>query len=447
MGHLEEYAYSWMGIHFIESGIPQTWSPADKNPLQDNTFSGKIIDYGAELNVDLLAPWLDLPPLYGLFSGGVAYLQGADRWSVLPAASIRLPAMIFAFATTLVLFLLVKKLFGFWRAMLSITIYSLTPLFVFSQRLSVAENGITFLYLLVIYLTLLYLEKQKWYLLFLLPILVGLAGLMKPNGFLIVFLISFFLAKNKLWKEAIFTFLGVLWFIGVFLGYGAAVNWDLFKQVTLQQSQRPIGFLGLPFLLSSPGYSVDFLYDGWYIFSLFSIIYFAVRKFSNEKYQPIVLAFIFWAMVVVFSGGQTDILLWYHYPFFPFLAAAGALMLVEIISKPNLATSIFVVGLLLSGRAFLSNEFRPLTDPLKFRIIISLLLSPAFLYLLFKNLLFEKLAKVTLIIVVVVGLFLNAQAIYSAFPLASAHKSLPIGPGNFLSQIHLPVIWRLFLRE
>ncbi len=445
MGHLEEYAYSWMGIHLIETGVPKTWSPTGKFPVQDIAFSGKIQDYNAELNVDILSPWLDLPPLYGLLSGGAAHLYGANKWSILPASYIRLPALFFAFLTTLILFLLTKKLFGFWSAMMATTIYSLTPLFVFGQRLSVAENGITFFYILVIYLIILYIEKQKWYLLSFIPILIGLAGLMKQTGFLIVFFIIFLLIKNKLWKEAVFVLLGVSWFVGILFAYGAAVDWNLFLQINLQQGNRPVGFLGLPFLLSSPGYSIEFLYDGWYIFSLFAAIYLGIAKFADKYFQLISLAFIFWAMVVVFSGGQTDTLLWYHYPLFPFLSIAAALLLSKIIKQPNLITTILVVGLLLSGRSFLSNEFKPQIEPAKFRLIITALISPAILYFLFKKPIFQKLTKIVLVTVIIIGFFLNTQAIYSAFPIASESKSFPYGPGTFFSNVYVPLFWRFLL--
>ncbi len=445
MGHLEEYAYAWTGIHLIESGIPKTWSPAGKFASQDNAFSGKMVGYNTELSVDILSPWLDLPPLYGLLSGGVAYLYGAAGWSVLPASYIRLPALFFAFATTLILFLLTKKLFGFWPAMLATTIYSLTPLFVFGQRLSVAENGITFFYILSVYLTLLFLAKQRWYLLLLLPIAVGLAGLMKQTGFLISFFIIFLLIKDRFWKEAAFVLFGISWFVGVLFAYGAAVDWDLFLQVSLNQSSRPIGFLGFPFLLSSPGYNIDFLYDGWYIFSLFAVVYLAITKFADKRIQLVSLSFIFWAMVVVFSGGQTDVLLWYHYPFFPFLTIAASLLIIEIIRQPNLITSVLIIGLLLSGRSFLSNEFKPQIEPMRFRLLISLLVSPAILFFLFKKTVFQELTRIVLVGVIITGLFLNSQVIYSAFPIASESKSYPFGPGTFLSGAYLPFFWRFLL--
>ena len=448
MGHLEEYAYSWMGIHLLTSGVPQTWSPGERpHPSQDIAFSGKISNYGVDLYVDILAPWLDLPPLYGILSGGTAFFFGADKWLVLPASYIRLPAIIFSFLTTLVLFFLVKKLFGYWMALLAVTFYSLTPLFVFSQRLSVAENGIALLYLTSIWLTLIYIEKRKGCLLGLVPILIGLAGLMKQTGFLIVFLIIFLLVREKLWKESLFVFFGVLWFFGFLLMYGWSVNLEIFKEVTLNQSKRPVGFLGLPFLFSTAGYSIDFFYDGWYVFSLIAAIYYSLTKFREKNYQIISLGFIFWAMVVVFSGGQADVLLWYRYPFFSFLAIFGALMLVEIAKKPNLFTSILVVGMLLTGRVFLSNEFRPLTEPFRFRIIVAFLLLPIICFHLFDKPIFEKLAKLVIVGVIIVGLFFNTQAIYSAFPIASASKTFPMGPTTVLSEVHLPIIWRLFLVE
>ncbi|MDP3758605.1 MAG: hypothetical protein Q8Q86_02705, partial [Candidatus Daviesbacteria bacterium] len=224
-----------------------------------------------------------------------------------------------------------------------------------------------------------------------------------------------------------------------------AVDWNLFAQINLQQSSRPVGFLGLPFLLSSPGYSINFFYDGWYIFSLFAAVYLAITKFADHRFQLISLAFMFWAMVVVFSGGQTDSLLWYHFPFFPFLAISAALLLIEIIRQPNLVTTILVVGLLLSGRSFLSNEFKPQIEPMKFRFIITLLVSPAILYFLFKKTIFLKLTKIVLVGVIIGGFFLNTQAIYSAFPIASESKSFPYGPGTFLSGAYLPLLWRFLL--
>ena len=447
MGHLEEYAYSWMGINLIENGVPQTWSPAGKLPGQNIAFSGKLKDYGVEQDVTILSPWLDLPPLYGLLSGGVAHLYKSGPWTVNPASYIRLPAILFSLLTSLVLFLFIKKLFDFKTAFLAMTIYSLTPVFVFGSRLSVAENGIAFLYLLSIYLTLCYIEKKRWYILLFLPILAGIAGLFKQTGFFIVFFEIFLLAKEKLWKEGLFAFLGTLYFVGVLFGYGASVNFDLFKLVSQNQSLRPIGFQGLPVLLQSPGFSTDFLYDGWYVFHLLSIIYFSISKYKDKKIQIITSAFIFWAMVVVFSGGQTDILLWYHYPFFPYLAAAGALMIFEIIKAPNLITSILIIGLLLTGQSFLSNEFRPEIEPMKFRFLTTLLLTPIILFTLIKKPVFEKISKIIIVGVIITGLFLNSKAIYSAFPIKSASKAFPIGPGTALNEIHLPFIWRFLLEQ
>lgn len=444
MGHLEEYAYSWMGIHLIEDRLPQTWSPTGHFSGQDIVFSGTITGSGAFLPVDILSPWLDLPPLYGLISGGVAHLFQADSWSVIPASYIRLPAILMSFLTTILIFLLTKRLFGFWTALLAITIYSLTPVFVFGSRLSVAENGITLLYIMVIYLTDLYRDKPKrWYLLVALPMLVGLAGLMKPNGFLITGLIVFLLGQKRLWREAFWVLLGVLPWLGLFLAYGYSLDWPIFQTIIAAQSNRPVGFLGLPFIFSSPGYSTELVFDGWYVFCLLSVFYLLVAKFKDSKYQLVGLGFLFWALVVVVSAGQTDTLLWYHYPFFPFLAISGALLLKETISSPNLFNSLLIILLLLSGKAFLSNDFISQVKPLPFRLIVALLTLPVVLNYFFPSSNLLKLAKLVLLMVVIVGLFFNAQYIFSAFPLISQSKSFPIGPGNALSDFHLPLIWRV----
>ena len=94
----------------------------------------------------------------------------------------------------------------------------------------------------------------------------------------------------------------------------------------------------------------------------------------------------------------------------------------------------------------MSNDFKPLTDPFKFRMVITLLLIPAMLVAMFKRPIFQKANKLILVGVVVVGMFFNAQAIYSAFPIVSESKSFPIGPPSLLShQVYLPFFWRFLL--
>lgn len=122
-------------------------------------------------------------------------------------------------------------------------------------------------------------------------------------------------------------------------------------------------------------------------------------------------------------------------------------MIFEIIKAPNLITSILIIGLLLTGQSFLSNEFRPEIEPMKFRFLTTLLLTPIILFTLIKKPVFEKISKIIIVGVIITGLFLNSKAIYSAFPIKSASKAFPIGPGTALNEIHLPFIWRFLLEQ
>lgn len=446
-GHADELNYGWAGISLIRDGKPFGWSyqPYPKSWI----FYDGLIGKKGELQVGgpMVRPWLDEPPLFFLLAGGSAHLFGDETWSVLPASHIRIPSIIFGFATTLVLFFWAKRWFGHGTGLLVATVYTLTPLILFGSRLALPENGLSFLYLTGLFLLSIYLDnpKHSW-LLFLVILCGGLAGWMKPTGFALLPLASFWLVIKKHYKAAIVVFLSVLPFIVGYLGYGYYLGGNDFWTILRVQGFRPTGWSGLGFILGTPSWSTETFLDGWYIFLMFTSIATILFKRNNAKVRYLGIGFLFWLMVIVLTAGEQDLLAWYRYPLFPFISFIGTLGLIDFFKEPDLFRGLFSLGTLLSARYYLHNAFIPTTSNQVFKFLFILLAIPFVLGELFENrkgLLY--LQRATLGLIVGLGLFLNLKYDYSAFPIRCEAISCPIQVGTKLSELKLPFVWRLLV--
>src|SRR3989344_5641959 len=99
--------------------------------------------------------------------------------------------------------------------------------------------------------------------------------------------------------------------------FGYHYNWELFLRILNIQSTRFAGWSGLSYIFTTPAHDIYLLYDGWYIFCLFSAIYFLFNKNKPRVISLLTFFLVYWLLVVVFSGTEQDLLPWYRYPIFP----------------------------------------------------------------------------------------------------------------------------------
>ncbi|MCL5070379.1 MAG: hypothetical protein M1308_05720 [Actinobacteria bacterium] len=150
-------------------------------------------------------------------------------------------------------------------------------------------------------------------------------------------------------------------------------------------------------------------------------------------------------MVPFLTGGEGDLLAWYRFPAFPFLAILGAWGLQMLVDKSNLFTSFLAAGLLLGGRSLLVNAFRSNMTPSGFRLVLALLLMPPIISSIFEKKWLLKLNKFLIIALISVGVYFNVIYIYNAFELECESISCSIVPSTALSTLHFPLIWRWFV--
>lgn len=449
-GHLEEMMFAWAGLHLIETGVPVSWSTLDY-PKSATIYTG-IIGYGGNepfVSVDLRKPWLDQPPLFSLLVGYFAHWYGADRTEIVPSSYIRIPSIFLGFITSIFLFLIARKISGFWVGLLAVMIYGTVPLFVFASRFALPENLIACFYMIIIYLLFKFEEVKKYLYLLPIPLMIGIAGLSKPTGFFMLPVVLFFLFRNRYYKTSAAIALSVIPFIAAFFWYGLSYNQEIFWAINANQSFRPVGFASIAWFFVSPAYDILFYNDTWYILCLLSAAFFLFKDWVFDKEDKegfmrkyVSFFFLYWLIVVMFSGGEGDLLPWYRFPAFPLLALLGTWGIILLYKRANFVSSVIAISFLMGNRHFLQNAFRPNILPTAFRVIFTSMIAPSLLNMVYPHKLLQILSRGMIIVAFVVGMYWNVVLVYQGFEGKCESLSCPIGPSTKLSELKLPFIWR-----
>ena len=459
--HLDELNYSLSGINLVETGMPISWSTLEY-PKRAEVYKGEINYLGGipKASVTLYRPWLDQPPLFSSIVGYSAHYFHADRNAFVPTSYSRIPSVLIAGLTSVMVFLIALEIGGFWIGILSMFIYGSVPMFVFASRSAMAENFIAFLFCLIFYLLLKFLQSSKTYLLYPIPILAGLAGLSKATGFFLLpfaaLLVGAYYFQQKKYRSIFvstaFFILGITPFIVAFFAYGYLYDVEIFNRILSIQSNRPAGFGSLAWFFISPSFSTNIFKDSWFVFCLFSAVFFmftskltnTLSDLSNRK-NLLVAAFIFSVFIVMISGGEGDLLAWYRFTSYPFLAIIGALGLQYLFQKADFFASFITAGMLLGNRMLLSNPFRDNVSPLEYRNIMFFLLLPSALYVVVKYNILKKLSKLFIVLTILAGIYINIIYVYNAFELTCENLTCPIVPSTKLSEMHFPFFWRFMV--
>lgn len=462
--HLDEMLYAWSGLYLVETGTPVSWSTLDY-PDRAQVYKGRISYKGGipETYVTLYRPWLDEPPLFSLIVGSFAHFFGADRNDFVPSSYIRFPIIFISALTSVFIFLIARKVSGFWTGLLAMLIYGTVPIFVFASRTAMPENLIALFLVILIYLYLLYAQKLKPYLLLPIPFLIGFAGLSKPTGYFLLpialFLTFLVISQTQNIKKAllscIYITIAVIPFIAAFFAWGMFLDPEIFWGITGIQSHRPVGFGSLAWFFITPSFDTAIMRDSWYVFALLCSAYFVFQfSFKYQNYKEIlfskgivIFAFVYWVMVVMISGGENDLLAWYRFPAIPFMAIMAAWGIQILVKKADFLAMFIAAGMLLGNKMLLVNPFRPNIQPMQYRLLFSGLMLPSVLAVVFKKDIFSTISRVLIILIIIVGVYLNTKFIYNAFEIICEAQTCPLVPSTWLSTLHYPLLWRLIELE
>lgn len=330
----DEYTYSFLGVSLLTKHVPISWSYFDKyQHKQDLTIR--------HLYFPIVYPYFDHPPLNGIFVGGWALLNGQNTFEKIDLKTIRLVPIYLSVLSSLLLFLLAKKFFGFKSAFWALLIYSTTTIFVISGRIALAENLLTPLLLLSIYLFSLWEKKITVWQSILLGILSGMSFWTKELGIVTFFTLFFFFLSQKIKLKYLFIFslISIASFL-LYIVYGTYFGADVFWKIITVQGSRNIGPETLWLLLLNPILVNKPYFDGWYFLGFTALFY---KTLEYKKYFYFIVPAIFYFLLMLFSIRREGEMGWYVIPLFPLMSACIAEMLLQGFQKKNWAIMILLL--------------------------------------------------------------------------------------------------------
>ncbi len=344
----DEFAWTWLGMSLIQDQIPSSWSNYDEY-AQFRVY--KEFE-GAKFWI--VKPYLEHPPLFGLIAGSFAKLNGANDFFDVTLPKIRPLALILGLVSIVVLFFLVKELYGEKTALLSSLIYATIPTVVIGSRLVQNENFFIPAYLLCLFLIFRFIKsKNKKYFLTV-SIICGLLTLAKVPWIAAGFSVGLILLFNKKYYHLILLIGIILSIFSIFLIYGAHFNLDLFINLWKFQLERyEMSFNSIFSLFTQPYLADRFLTDGWIYLGWISFFLLLLKDF--KKNYIIVLGMLGYFLVYIFAIPDIPGHGWYRYPFYPFLAISIAFFIKDYFNKNLLLTFLFI---LLVGLSLLELSFK-----------------------------------------------------------------------------------------
>lgn len=342
----DEYAWTWLGINLIQHQMPESWSPHAAYKQY------KLIVY-QHTNFRLVKPYLEHPPLFGIVAGGFALLNGVSDMYHVDIYHIRALALLLGVASTLLVYLLVQKIYDVENALLASFIYNIMPTVAVGSRLVQNENFFIPGFLFALYLTATYLEKKQSRYRNIAAIVCGLLALAKVPWLTATFAIVGILLVGKRYKD-IPKFLGIVVPIFmIFFVYGIYFDAKLFSTLWQLQLQRYDLMFNSFFAIFTDPLLTDRRYiDGWVFFGWFAMVLLCTKDYKKNVF--VIMPFFAYFAVYLFAIPNEPGHGWYRYPFNPFFAIAITVFLKEYFVKNFFLTFMFLV---FTGMSMLQNSW------------------------------------------------------------------------------------------
>lgn len=416
----DEFTYVWQSVSLKRYGLPMAWTlnSGVYKDVKFNPIAGGVEGFGINIGEGIInskkfkenprplsavkeidyvkgkeqmlfvAPFFDHPPL-----GGMIYSLGVDKnikdVEDVKADNFRKPALIMAIITAVLLFIFLTLITSNpWVGTLGVVVYSTAPTYLLATRTAFLENAVAPFILIHLILLFLYnkYSSKKISILFLIfsGLFGGLGVLAKEPaiGFLIGSAIL--LWRNKIKLKNIFLFLiSCALPVLVYVGWGFWLQKDLFMAILLTNASRGyFGAIKIVTMLEALKFK-NFPTDGWWIWGLLSFSLLSI-KVKNKNILFLTLPLFTHLLVVLLLGSGNYS--WYWISAIPFLAGCSGLLIWQIISNPNLATSLLFFFIPFSSSYYWGREALGISPSINhYRIALA-----AFGLMLFLRLKFKK---------------------------------------------------------
>ncbi len=371
----DEYSYSFQGVSLLTKGVPISWSTftmyGEPRHLTINNMYFPIVQ-----------PYFDHTPLNGIITGGWAIAFGEDTFEKIQLKTIRIVPIVFSTISSILVFLIGRKLYSYKVAIWALLIYSTTTTFVIQGRVVLAENLLTVFFLSAVYAFLCFSKKLTVPKAILLGAFSGLSFWTKEIGIAVFFSLLYLFLSERIKIRSTFAFVSTaVVSIGLYVSYGMYFGEDVFFKILTEQSSRNIGPETLLYITSTPIIINKFYYDGWYFFGFLTFfISFLFYKESKYILVPAVVYFLLLLSALTQKGEMG----WYIIPLFPFMSLLMARYIADQSEKIGFGILPFLLFVGLYNIEFLWKASFGLT-PLQFRILLAVLIVPVLFSIMYKK--------------------------------------------------------------
>ena len=338
----DELQFTWAGLNLILHGDPITWSL----PFVGYSSYTPFDAFGAHFT--LVHHYLEHPPLFSLLMGGWVWLLGDRSMSETVAAQVRIPPIIFSSLCVLLAYLLGRRLLGRRPALIGAALLAVTPAAILFGRVAETESLIAVLLLTSLILTLRLTDGRAgtWTVAALLGCALA-APLAKLSGVAVGSICAAILLMDGRWRLALASVGVAAAAVGLFVLYGAILDWHNFLLGFQSQSGNRSGVLaGLDFITAPAGMNRR-LRDGWWILGWIGVA--AVCLTGSRRRQ----LYIAWpaaayaaTMMVMVGEPQAAQFGWYKWAVYPEVYLAAGWLVYEAVRQRSLPllTVVLVLG-------------------------------------------------------------------------------------------------------
>ncbi|MCU1283556.1 MAG: glycosyl transferase family 39 [bacterium] len=241
----DEYAWTWSGMTLLSEGTPRAWSWLPG-------YGGTPVVKWRDNDYRIVKPWLDHPPLYGLYVGAFLHATGTHDIFAVELATMRASTMLLFAATFLLLFAVARRVGDETIALCALAFYAVAPTAVWNGRLVMAEQMITPVALAGWWALLCFVETRRRRWLVAVAVAVALLPLVKVAALsfaLFVFTIAVLRRERAL---VVAVCIGGACGLLLYAGYGAHFGWTLFREIMREQASRFANFGGFYALVFDP---------------------------------------------------------------------------------------------------------------------------------------------------------------------------------------------------
>lgn len=329
----DEYAWTWLGMSLLETGVPTSWSPHKQYDTRVHFQNTK----GASFF--LVTPYLEHPPLFGLVAGGYAKAIGLKEFNDVGIEKIRPLALLLGLVSIVAVFLLVSEMTSRSVGIGAAFLYAITPSVVVGSRLVQNENFFIPMFLLALYFAVKFINTNNKVFILVSIVICSLLPLAKIPWIAAPGAVFALLLAHKKYKHALLLLSSTIGCFLIFLLYGFRLDSQLFINLwTLQLNRYDMNFDTIFSLFRDPIITDRLFLDGFIYLGFISFGVIATLK--KKEYLPILLGFLSYFFIFLFAIPNEPGHGWYRYPLYPFFIIMNALLIKEYFNKNMIISSI-----------------------------------------------------------------------------------------------------------